>query len=139
MTAMFEERMKEKGLVFTLSVPEGNNIHVKGDRFKLEQVMINLLDNAVKYTDKGEIKVTAAAEPHTAVITVEDTGIGIPAEHLHRIYERFYVVDKSRSKKSGGTGLGLSIVKHILLLHNGSIKVESAAGRGTRFIIRLPA
>jgi len=71
-------------------------------------------------------------------IIVEDTGIGIPKEHLPRIFERFYMVDKSRSKRLGGTGLGLSIVKHIVLLHNGTIEVESTPGIGTKFIITLP-
>jgi len=69
---------------------------------------------------------------------VEDTGIGIPKEHLPRIFERFYVIDKSRSKKYGGTGLGLSIVKHIVLLHNGKIAVESNINQGTKFTINLP-
>ena len=71
-------------------------------------------------------------------IEVSDTGIGIPKEHLGRIFERFYVVDKSRSRRLGGTGLGLSIVKHIVLLHGGEIKVESTPGVGTRFKVRLP-
>jgi two-component system phosphate regulon sensor histidine kinase PhoR len=71
-------------------------------------------------------------------IIVEDTGIGIPKEHISRIFERFYVVDKSRSKKLGGTGLGLSIVKHIVHSHQGNISVESALGRGTKFTVTLP-
>jgi len=73
------------------------------------------------------------------VIKVEDTGIGIPEKHLGRIFERFYVVNKSHSRKLGGTGLGLSIVKHIVLLHNGKIDVESVVGKGTRFTITLPS
>jgi two-component system phosphate regulon sensor histidine kinase PhoR len=75
---------------------------------------------------------------NTVVISVADTGQGIPSEHVDRIFERFYVVDKSRSKKLGGTGLGLSIVKHIVLLHNGKITVQSSPGRGTKFVITLP-
>ncbi|MDP1136453.1 ATP-binding protein, partial [Klebsiella pneumoniae] len=73
------------------------------------------------------------------VVSVADTGPGIPSEHIDRIFERFYVVDKSRSKKLGGTGLGLSIVKHIIILHNGKIIVQSSPGRGARFVITLPA
>jgi two-component system phosphate regulon sensor histidine kinase PhoR len=72
------------------------------------------------------------------VVIIEDTGVGIPDEHLSRIFERFYVVDKSRSRTVGGTGLGLSIVKHIVLLHNGSVEVESTPGEGTRFTMTIP-
>jgi two-component system, OmpR family, phosphate regulon sensor histidine kinase PhoR len=112
---------------------------VTADPFLLEQMLVNLLDNALKYTEKGEVKVACAPSGDGQVrIVVEDTGIGIPAESLPRIFERFYVVDKSRSRKQGGTGLGLAIVKHIVSSHGGTIEVESAPGRGTRFVILLP-
>ena len=77
-------------------------------------------------------------ENRNARIEIQDTGMGIPKEHLDRIFERFYVIDKSRSKKLGGTGLGLSIVKHIALLHDGDVSVKSTPGKGTTFIILLP-
>lgn len=111
---------------------------IKADAFKLEQLFINLIENAIKYTEKGEIRVNAKKENKTVVVEVSDTGIGIPGKHLPRIFERFYVVDKSRSRESGGTGLGLSIVKHIVQLHNGEISIESKLGKGTKFIIVLP-
>ncbi|RKX58412.1 MAG: PAS domain-containing sensor histidine kinase, partial [Thermodesulfobacteriota bacterium] len=106
--------------------------------FKLEQMFINLIDNAIKYTERGEVSILLKQTDKEVIIKVKDTGIGIPKEHLDRIFERFYVVDKSRSKKLGGTGLGLSIVKHIVLLHNGKIDVESLLGKGTEFTITFP-
>ena len=99
---------------------------------------MNLIDNAIKYTDKGRVDVRLDAEGGDFRIAVSDTGIGIPAEHLERIFERFYVVDKSRSRKSGGTGLGLSIVKHIAERHDGRVSVDSAMGRGTTFTLSIP-
>ena len=135
--SFFEQRTRDKGLVLKLDI--GNDIPViKADAYRLEQLFINLLDNAVKYTEQGSIRITARAEKNSLIIEIEDTGIGIPKEHLPRIFERFYVADKSRSRKSGGTGLGLSIVKHIVLLHNGTIAVTSVQGSGTRFIITFP-
>ena len=134
---IFKSRLTEKGLDVQLSVENGLPV-LKGDSFKLEQMLINLLDNAVKYTEKGKIVLAVKRKDETVEIIVEDTGIGIPKEHLARIFERFYVVDKSRSKKLGGTGLGLSIVKHIALSHKGTIAVESSLAKGTTFTISLP-
>ncbi|MCX8095849.1 MAG: ATP-binding protein, partial [Caldisericia bacterium] len=89
--------------------------------------------------DQGEIRVNIyRKDEKNIVIEISDTGIGIPEEHIPRIFERFYVVDKSRSKETGGTGLGLSIVKHIVNLHNGEILVDSKLGQGTKFLIILP-
>ena len=110
-----------------------------GDRFKLEQVLINLIDNAVKYTEHGSVEISLGRQDGGVRIAVADTGIGIPREHLTRIFERFYVVDKSRSRRVGGTGLGLSIAKHIVLSHNGAIDVTSAPGAGTTFSVVLPS
>jgi len=134
---MFEKKIKEKDLKVSINL---NNFDTKifGDRFKIEQVLINLIDNAINYTDRGEIKINFYREGNNMVFEVEDSGIGIPKEHLDRIFERFYTVDKSRSRKSGGTGLGLSIVKHIVLLHNGKIEVESEVGKGSKFRIIIP-
>jgi two-component system, OmpR family, phosphate regulon sensor histidine kinase PhoR len=135
---IFESRIREKDLHLTLTT-EGEVSPVPADPFRLEQMFINLIDNAVKYSEKGTIHIVLKKDESTVTITVRDTGIGIPREHLSRIFERFYVVDKSRSKKMCGTGLGLSIVKHVVLLHKGTIDVESLTGKGTTFTITLPA
>jgi two-component system, OmpR family, phosphate regulon sensor histidine kinase PhoR len=134
---VFEQEAKLKGIELRLTAPKDLKT-VQADPFKLEQMFINLLDNAIKYTEKGEVSVSLRQEGSKPIVEVQDTGIGIPANHLSRIFERFYVVDKSRSKKLGGTGLGLSIVKHIVLLHGGTIDVESSLGVGTKFTIVLP-
>ncbi len=134
---IFEQKAKEKNLKLNL-ICESKPV-IKGDPFKLEQMFINLIDNAIKYTEKGEISILLKRTDKEIIVKVKDTGIGIPEEHLDRIFERFYVVDKSRSKKLGGTGLGLSIVKHIVLLHNGRIDVKSIPDKGTEFTITFPA
>jgi len=134
---IFDQRLKDKQLSLVIDVKE-DLPPIKADLFKLEQMLVNLLDNAVKYTDRGEITVSVAVQDKRVRIQVRDTGIGIPKEDIPRIFERFYVVDKSRSRKSGGTGLGLSIVKHIVLLHHGTIDIESALGKGTSVTVTLP-
>ncbi len=105
---------------------------------RMKQLLINLLDNAIKYTEEGTITVSLKEEENDLILSVKDTGIGIEKEYLARIFERFYRVDKGRSRKQGGTGLGLSIVKHIVELYNGNIQVNSTLGVGTEFIITLP-
>ncbi|TAL70875.1 MAG: HAMP domain-containing histidine kinase [Bacteroidetes bacterium] len=147
---IFEQSASAKGLILQFNYDE-NLPPIKADSFKIEQLLINLIDNAIKYTNEGTIQlnitneVEEGSQPspkdnvnNNIIIEISDTGIGIPKEHQSRIFERFYTVDKSRSKKLGGTGLGLSIVKHIVQLHNGEIKVESELGKGTRFIVLLP-
>ena len=134
---IFEFRIEEKGLTLVLHV-ENEIPPIMADAFKLEQALINLIDNAVKYTEKGTIALSLRHIDNQIMIEIKDTGIGIPEEHIPRIFERFYVVDKSRSKRLGGTGLGLSIVKHIVLLHNGTLQVASPPSQGTTFSITLP-
>jgi len=133
---IFEKPAREKGLALTVEAGPGLP-RVKADPYELERLLVNLVDNAVKYTDKGRVTVRLAAGDRFT-IEVEDTGIGIDAEHLPHLFERFYVVDKSRSKKLGGTGLGLSIVKHIVQAHQGTISVKSRLGEGATFTVSLP-
>jgi two-component system phosphate regulon sensor histidine kinase PhoR len=134
---LFEQRLKEKGLALKVTVAH-DVASIAADPFKLEQMFVNLIDNAIKYTEKGEVRISAEPYNSSVKITIEDTGTGIPEQHLGRIFERFYVVDKSRSRKMGGTGLGLSIVKHIVQAHNGTIQVTSEANKGTTFTIIIP-
>lgn len=112
---------------------------ILADRSQLAQAVNNLLENAIKYNRAGGRVIVRAGESagHWAV-EVEDTGIGIPPEDLPRVFERFYRVDKARSRETGGTGLGLSIVKHVAETHGGSVQVESRPEHGTRFILRIP-
>ncbi|MGB9836976.1 MAG: ATP-binding protein [Candidatus Saccharicenans sp.] len=132
----YERKAKEKSLSLRMEA-EGNTV-LQADRFQLEQLTLNLVDNAVRYTEKGEVLVRVRGREDGVILEVSDTGIGIPEEHLPRIFERFYVVDKSRSRKTGGTGLGLAIVKHIVHLHQGRIEVKSAPGTGSTFTVWLP-
>ena len=134
---IFSHRIHSKGL--ELKIEHNTQITLmQADRFKLEQVFINLIDNAVKYTDEGGIKILIDGDETNLIFRISDSGNGIAEEYLPRLFERFYVVDKSRSRRMGGTGLGLSIAKHIMNLHNGTIDVESEIGKGTTFIVKLP-
>ncbi len=134
---IFEQSLKEKDLVLKFNPCEDLPV-INADLFKLEQVFINLIDNAIKYTERGEVVISTSYNNETVIIEIQNTGMCIPREHLPRIFERFYVVDPSMSRKLGGTGLGLSIVKHIVLLHNGTIDVKNIPGTGTNFIVSLP-
>ncbi len=108
------------------------------NRDRLKELVLNLADNGVKYTNEGTVIIRCWEEEQDLMFQFADSGVGIPKEHLPRLFERFYRVDKGRSRKQGGTGLGLSIVKHIAELYHGSIEVESEAGKGTIFTVRLP-
>jgi heavy metal sensor kinase len=124
----------------TLHVKAAAGVTVAGDAARLRQVFYNLLDNALKYTPAGgtvELHVEAGAR--AAVVTVHDTGIGIPAEHLPHVFERFYRVDRARSRAEGGTGLGLSIARSIVVAHGGEIELTSPPGAGTTCRVMLPA
>ena len=112
---------------------------VLADREAIHQVFANLIDNAMKYgRSGGRIELGATAAPRGIEFYVRDFGAGISSEHLGRLFERFYRVDKARSRESGGTGLGLAIAKHIMLAHSGSIRAESEIARGTTFLFTLP-
>jgi len=136
--SLYMKKAREKGIEFKINIQDLPLINADG--FRIEQMLVNLIDNSVRYTEKGEISICISYQKDSATIKIEitDTGIGIPHQHLPRIFERFYVVDKARSRQTGGTGLGLSIVKHIVLLHNGTIDVESEENKGTKFTIHLP-
>jgi len=125
----------------TLEAGALGDAEVLGDRIRLEQAFVNLLDNAVKFNRPGgevRIETTRSADGKVG-IAISDTGIGIPSDDLPRIFERFYRVDKARSREVGGTGLGLAIVKHVVERMNGTVTVESALGKGSRFVVTLPA
>src|SRR5215204_1320785 len=110
-----------------------------GEETQLTSMFSNLVENAVKYTPPGgRVEVTASSDESEVLVRVSDTGIGIPERYLARIFERFYRVDKARSKETGGTGLGLSIVRHIAENHGGRVNVESTLGEGSTFIVHLP-
>ena len=114
-------------------------MYIIGNPDRVEQLLINLTENAIKYNKPGgSVTVQVFASQNEANVTISDTGIGIAEEHLPRLFERFYRVDKGRSRQMGGTGLGLAIVKHIVRSMGGEIEVHSKLGEGTEFLITLP-
>ncbi|MBQ3425343.1 MAG: HAMP domain-containing protein [Clostridia bacterium] len=128
---------RENGIELECSVRE--TLLITGDALKLQQVLYNIIDNAIKYTPRGgEVHCSIARSGKKAVIQVSDTGVGIPEEDLPHIFDRFYRVDKARSRETGGTGLGLSIVKQFIVLHGGTIEARSTPGKGSTFTIELP-
>lgn len=130
-------KISNKQIAVKLTCPEGLSVQVNS--LLLEQALINLLDNAVKYSDpSSEVSIEVTPSPEELAIAVRDHGIGIASEHLPRLFERFYRVDKGRSRSLGGTGLGLAIVKHIAQAHGGRVSVESTLGTGSVFTICLP-
>jgi two-component system phosphate regulon sensor histidine kinase PhoR len=118
-------------------LPARDGLQLFGDKNRLKQVFINLITNAIKYTEKGRVEVLVEEEDRFGKIVVKDTGIGIREEDKSRIFERFYRVDKARSRAVGGTGLGLAIVKHIIEAHGSKIEVKSVLGEGSEFSFRL--
>lgn len=133
----FEQKLKEKNINLNFNIE--NDLHgFYADSFKLDQIFINLIDNSIKYSEKGSIEVQIKKEDSNIKIEISDTGLGIPEKDQERIFERFYTVDKSRSRQYSGTGLGLSIVKHIVNLHKGKIELVSKLNNGSKFIITLP-
>ena len=136
---VLEKTAKDKKLSIKLDTP-ADLPKVLGDHKRLSQVFLNLLDNAIKYTPEGgSITVGANSKEKIVQVDIPDTGIGIAEKDLPRIFERFYRVDKARSRELGGTGLGLSIVKHIIQAHSGQIWVQSTLGRGSTFSFTIPA
>lgn len=134
---LYEARLSEKNLALTIEI-DPPTLRGSFDPFRMEQVLINLIDNALRYTEQGGITIRLFKARGELILEVTDTGSGIEAKHLSRLFERFYTVDQSRSRARSGTGLGLAIVKHIVQSHGGSIRVTSETGKGTTFLIQLP-
>lgn len=132
-----EPKIKGKALELQAEI-EPNLPYVFGDGMRMEQIFINLLDNAIRYTEKGKITVAMFRDQYNVVAEITDTGSGIPEEEQPNIFERFYRVEKSRSREYGGSGLGLSIVKKLVEMQDGTIEVRSRAGAGATFSIRFP-
>jgi len=134
---IYREKIEKKNMKLQLELAT-DLPSIKGDEFKIEQLLVNLLENALQHTEEGCIIIRTYKDDRFIVMEIDDTGVGIPAVHRDRIFERFYVVDKSRSKKYGGTGLGLAIVKHIALLHTGSVALKQKDNKGSCFVVKLP-
>lgn len=133
----FQPQAEKAGIQLTSDIPAALEVFANHDQ--IEQVLVNLIDNALKYTPAGGTAcITAENQAQQVAIHVSDTGIGIMPQDLPRIFERFYRVDKARSRQSGGTGLGLSIVKHIIEAHGGQVTVQSRYGQGSTFTFTLP-
>jgi two-component system, OmpR family, phosphate regulon sensor histidine kinase PhoR len=133
----FQELAASRGV--ELSVMNTSTAAVLVDRYAIHQVLSNLIDNALKYGDQGGKILLGAGETEEGVqFYVRDFGAGIPSEHLPRLFERFYRVDKARSRESGGTGLGLAIAKHVVRAHCGAIRAESELNHGSTFYFTLP-
>ena len=134
---LLESRRADTSVSITASVP--THLRVQADRTRLEQILYNLVDNAVKFNrPDGSVHITAEQSEGHAVMSVEDTGVGISASDLPRVFERLYRGDKSRSRRTEGSGLGLAIVKHLVQAHGGEVSVSSELGRGSRFTFTLP-
>lgn len=135
--AKYEPFLREKNIAVTLDLDF--DVIVNADEDRLEQAITNILDNALRHShENGELKIILKQTNNTCTLTISDTGEGIPPEELQRLGERFYRVDKSRTRKGGGSGLGLSIVKQIVFLHKGTLQIDSVLGKGTDVSITLP-
>ncbi|MBN2586567.1 MAG: HAMP domain-containing protein [Candidatus Fermentibacteraceae bacterium] len=134
---LFRSRAAKKGLELVVHSEDDVPV-IMADRFRIEQVLINLVENAIRYTGSGSVTVMTGHRGDFVTIVVSDTGPGMEEKHLSRIFERFYVVDRARSRSRGGTGLGLAIVKHIVTLHGGWVRVSSSPGSGSMFTVGLP-
>lgn len=137
-TRNLEAQAQAKNVTLAVHEPEEDDVEVYGDRDRLAQVLTNLIENAIKYNvDKGMVDVWLKPGETEILVQIQDTGIGIPPEHHKRIFERFYRVDKNRSRSVGGTGLGLAIVKHILEAHKSALHLKSEPGKGTTISFTL--
>lgn len=136
--SLVEAKADSKNIIIDCNLREDSFL-IKADRDKITQIFVNILDNAIKFTPEGGgISIAAGQSDDYVVVTITDTGIGIPKDEIQRLGERFYRVDKSRSRDLGGTGLGLSIVKHLMMAHGGKMKIESQLGKGTTVSLFFP-
>lgn len=132
------ENARDAGVILDLDIQD-ESAQVLGETEAIDQLLTNLVDNAIKYTGEGgKVTVHLKSVGQMASIEVQDSGIGISPEETARIFERFYRVDRARSRDVGGTGLGLAIVKHIAQAHNGTVSVHSQLGKGTTFTVQIP-
>jgi two-component system phosphate regulon sensor histidine kinase PhoR len=139
LVGLLAKKAAERSIGLEVTIAPGTP-SCRADRRALEQVVTNLVDNAIKYSpERSHVRVGARGEDGQVAIFVADTGSGVAAEHLPRLFERFYRVDAGRSRELGGTGLGLAIVKHLVEAMGGTVGVKSQLGRGSTFSIRLPA
>jgi two-component system phosphate regulon sensor histidine kinase PhoR len=129
--AVLKDKAAQKGLTLKTTILSDLGT-IPADRDRLIQILTNLVDNAIKFTDAGEVTFGVAEENGKTFLFVQDTGIGVPAKHLPRLGERFYRVDAGRSRNMGGTGLGLAIVKHLVKAHGWDMQIESIPGKGTK-------
>jgi heavy metal sensor kinase len=136
MGSLFKVLAEQRGV--DLQMDRVQEVTIMGDKVRLQQLFTNLIDNAIKYTTEGSIRITVEKDEENAVVQLVDTGIGIPREEQEKIFKRFYRVDKSRSKESGGVGLGLSIAEWIAHAHRGRIEVDSELNQGSTFTVYLP-
>jgi len=134
---LVEPVVRSKGLTFTIELPN-DNVTITSDPAKVRQILVNLLSNAIKFTDEGTIRLASHSEPACVVFEVEDTGIGIAREHQERVFETFWQVDQSATRKTGGAGLGLSVSRRLARALGGDLTVESDIGKGSRFRFWLP-
>ena len=138
LAADFREMAAKKGLMIHVESTLDPEFKLFADAYQFEKAVLNLLENAIKYTEQGYVRLSLSSDENSFQFVVEDSGSGIKPEELPRIFERFYRVDKGRSREEGGSGLGLSIVKHVMEIHKGSVKVDSIPGKGSRFILTFP-
>jgi two-component system phosphate regulon sensor histidine kinase PhoR len=138
MLSLIEAKAELKNISVRNNVSD-NFPPITANRDRLTQIFVNILDNAVKFTPNGgEISINASESGSYTVVSIQDSGIGVPKDDISRLGERFYRVDKSRSRDLGGTGLGLSIVKHLMIAHGGRMEIESQPGKGTKVSLYFP-
>jgi signal transduction histidine kinase len=135
--ALIEPVARERGISFSIESVDADTF-IESDKTKLRQILLNLLANAVKFTDEGEVRLAALASNGNVTFTVHDTGIGIEARHLSSIFDPFWQVDQSSTRRAGGAGLGLSVTRKLARMLGGEVGVTSEPGAGTTFTVRLP-